>query len=327
MQVSQFPCPECGVSLRTKGKVHIGKTLPCPDCDMLIEVIINEEGQVSANIVESGHVPIGDKTRAVTRDSGSESLNETDKQDSHARNAQQVAIQAFQKTARIIGTPVGIAWSVAGVALFCLMLAIWLDGNPASNDLSQNNTITADNHEPPENVPAEPKQASDTNLQPEKTPTVGGDQSSDSNQALTILDQPIMPDFSEELITEIEPDISENTKLPTVSPEVTLGDPDKKDLPPVKAPLPQKNVQRALQQSIRAFHQSRSIALREMLLQLQELAGVVIVIQLDKEDERLSSKVKIMLDNTTIAKILTAVLEPVGLIYKIQDGEIHVTSG
>ena len=37
--VESARCPDCGETIRLKGKVHIGREIVCPHCDALLEVI------------------------------------------------------------------------------------------------------------------------------------------------------------------------------------------------------------------------------------------------------------------------------------------------
>lgn len=97
------------------------------------------------------------------------------------------------------------------------------------------------------------------------------------------------------------------------------GGEDTEPEPP--APPQPVDVAAALKQPIRRFEQVRSVPFRELLLQMEELAGVPIRFdeqQITDIDKRFEEPVSVILEQTTVGEILQAVVEQVGLAYDIE---------
>ncbi len=94
---------------------------------------------------------------------------------------------------------------------------------------------------------------------------------------------------------------------------------------PAKSAL---QIRESLRQPVRSFSQEQPVAARELLREIEELAGVEL--RLAKglaSDPRLARKVKLDLRQTTIDGILGALLKEVGLAHKVHDGYVLVTEG
>lgn len=88
---------------------------------------------------------------------------------------------------------------------------------------------------------------------------------------------------------------------------------------PPTPPRPSYNVELALQQPIRRFSQGRPVKCRELLRQVEELAGIPIVMDAVAQSpgaEKLDREVSLELSDTTVEGILAAVVERVGLGYE-----------
>jgi len=329
MQVAHFPCPQCGISLRTKGRIHLGKTLPCPDCGTMIDVVTDNKRQVTAVISEQAQAPSRLREQQQRLNDDLLSAGQSDDQPAVSKTGfginRLLRSEYVQELFNLVASPVGIAWSVAGVAAICLLLAIWLDRDPTGDRSPKEDLARAENSD----SASDPERPA---IQVEKkTPKIAEEPASDSVAVAPWLDQPLLPEFASALVAKTnsntKPKPPKIQEKPAENPAASLAENGRDDLPPVKAPMPRKNVRRALEQSILAYHQSRPVAVKDMLLQVQQLADVEIVIHLDADDERMLRRVTIAQDKTTLVKILSAVLESVGLIYRIQDGKIHVQSG
>jgi hypothetical protein len=89
--------------------------------------------------------------------------------------------------------------------------------------------------------------------------------------------------------------------------------------PPPPPPPPQYDLALALQQPIRRFSQARPVKCRELLRQVEELAGIPIVLDAVAQGpaaDKLDREVSLELSDTTVEGILAALVARVGLGYE-----------
>jgi len=96
------------------------------------------------------------------------------------------------------------------------------------------------------------------------------------------------------------------------------------EVPDVTALL---NVMAALDQPIQRFEQAKPVPLRELLLELEEMAAVPIHADPEQIPElaaRLERRVTVQLENTTVGEILRAAVKNAGLTYEKKSDGVHL---
>ena len=114
-----------------------------------------------------------------------------------------------------------------------------------------------------------------------------------------------------------------NPQSPTPNPKSEISNPKK---PPVPAAKP-IDVEGVLKQPIRSYRQVGAVPFRELLLQVEEMAGVPIRIDkrlLAGSATKLDQPVSLESENTTVGGILQALVKKAGLAYKIETDGIRV---
>lgn len=142
----QFPCPECGTTLRLQDRKLVGRTLPCPECQSELG-LVDDRGEIKAvaNVAELART--GPRKTKKKR-AGSKRHASSKRQAAIASGAAAAVLEepayASLKTSAIakgqslaaaakpigaaIATPVGIGWTVAGTVAAVLVGSIWLGG-------------------------------------------------------------------------------------------------------------------------------------------------------------------------------------------------------
>jgi len=104
--------------------------------------------------------------------------------------------------------------------------------------------------------------------------------------------------------------------------------PQKRPNPPTPVIAKKKvDVEAALKQRIRSFRQVRAIPFRQLLLQVEEMAGIPIRLdedQLGAAATKLDQPVSLESENTTVGDLLQALLRKIGLAYEIEADGIRI---
>ena len=94
---------------------------------------------------------------------------------------------------------------------------------------------------------------------------------------------------------------------------------------PVAAPRPAREITRALKLPIVRYSHNEPVAVSLILGEVAQLAGVEVRLADGLAgDPRLARTVRLELDRTTVGGILAAVLEMIGLTYRVHDGYLQI---
>ena len=125
---------------------------------------------------------------------------------------------------------------------------------------------------------------------------------------------------------EAEPMVVDNPPDAELAADERPIDPE---FAPEPAPPPVRRIDLAvsLKQPIVRFDQPRSKPLSEILVSVAEMAGARITV--DQEEigpaaARLAEPVALRLENTTVGEILSSLLQPAGLAYRIEGDHLRV---
>lgn len=123
-----------------------------------------------------------------------------------------------------------------------------------------------------------------------------------------------------------DPPDADNEAGPLVAPADRPIDPE--FAPEPTAPAPRKiDLAVSLKQPIARFDQPRSKPLADVLVGVAEMAGAQIAIDRDElgpAGARLAEPVTLKLENTTVGDILTGLLRPAGLAYRVEGDHLKV---
>ncbi len=144
----QFPCPNCGTTLRLRDRKLVGRTLPCPDCQTELALVDDRggikavaDGDVLATLskpsgspkqsaVASGIAGAAATTGAPTQSVASTSVANLT---SSAVAKGKVLVSTTQPMWTAIATPVGIGWTVAGSVAAVLLGSIRLGSDDSES--------------------------------------------------------------------------------------------------------------------------------------------------------------------------------------------------
>ena len=103
-------------------------------------------------------------------------------------------------------------------------------------------------------------------------------------------------------------------------------EPPKPEPPKPEPPRSAEQIQEALRQPVLRFSQEQPVSVKELLREIEELAGVELRLAAGlAAGPRLARKLKLDLERTTVDGILGSVLKHVGLTHKVHDGYVLVT--
>ena len=126
-------------------------------------------------------------------------------------------------------------------------------------------------------------------------------------------------------------DVGKATSTPVhpVAPAASappVQEPPKPEPPKPEPPRSAEQIQEALRQPVLRFSQEQPVSVKELLREIEELAGVELRLAAGlAAGPRLARKLKLDLERTTVDGILGSVLKHVGLTHKVHDGYVLVT--
>ena len=156
MQAVNFSCPHCSVVLRLQDRMFLGKRIDCPDCGEPIEIVSDAKDTITA------------EKRAASETIAAD----TNATGSAAGAPAGVSLSTWLSgTIAAIATPVGIAWSIAGVFAVSMAVAVWPAGD-SSKEISSTVPAAGPNHVESKASDATPVEGTENNETP---PILAGD--------------------------------------------------------------------------------------------------------------------------------------------------------
>ena len=295
MPASSFSCPYCDAPLRARDVRLAGRTVECPDCRRPLKVVADEMRQLSALAL-----PTDDGRTAIHLPAAAVGM---------ITSAAKSLPKRAARWQHLLGSPLFVAWLVAATVALMFVIAVWPEG-----------------HDRP-NVVTGPVDASE----PDKSQTIvlnpayGGPSTNNTTQkSATVVAEPPV-EAPRPTAVAAEPPIQIALAEPVVAEKPETGSAAIVDSPP--DPAPPVDVAAALEQPILRFEQIRPAAFRDLLLLLNEMAGVPIVydnIEPAVMTAAFDTRVSLTLDRTTVGEILDRVLSRVGLGFEIESGMIRL---
>lgn len=282
MSSSSLACPHCSAPLRIQNRALVGKQIPCPDCGKPILVVSNGPRELALRK--------SDATEAFPDRTNKIALPESNR---------------LQNWITLLKSPVGIAWSVAGLFALMMLIAAWPFGRTSEKRVPDaNRQKIAENTKP---IKPEPTGTQKTDEFPIPAPVQEAKQS-EPDRPPVVAEKPALPSV-----------IPNEPKIPKPTP----------DRPPVVAEIPPEriNVVGALKQPIQQFHLQKPLPVRELLMLVDEMVPVPIQYKAAERDlgsEVFDKPISLKLDNTSVGDILKAILAEAELDYRIGINEIHV---
>lgn len=148
-QASRFHCPHCSAILRIRDRMYVGRQVNCPDCRGPITIVSDGSKRLTAH----KSVPETDENRAASDGSAphpapssqqtkrSRRPNTSTEETSANRSAPAVN-RRFSAILSALKSPVGVAWSVAGVTTLIVTIAVWPTGHPTDKQTDSNPVTT-----------------------------------------------------------------------------------------------------------------------------------------------------------------------------------------
>lgn len=294
MQSAEVLCPHCATSLRIRDRKFLGREVPCPECRQPIRIVAAGPDQLAAEVV----IPATTANNATAASPRPSSVWLT---------KGKFALEALR-------SPLGVAWSVAACCALVIVVTVWPerpDKMPSTTALVEESQETSAALEQPTGT--EPLTEPDAALQ-------GATQS-------TKTDPP--PEPPVEPAKPVEPPPVENVARAEPEP-LPVAPPPANQSPPAKPkpePVRKVDVAAALRQRILAFSQPKPVAARELLLVVEELCGVPIYVdakEFSDAGQVLEQSVTLDLKDTTVAAILQALADKLGLRYVVEAESIRL---
>lgn len=130
MQAVSFSCPHCSVVLRLQDRMFVGKEIDCPDCGAPIEIVADAKESITA------------EKRTATK---TQTDNANDKNGAADSSARPLLSQRLAGAAAIFATPVGVAWTIAGVFAVSMIAAVW-PSDDATDEIPSAKVAAAGEH-------------------------------------------------------------------------------------------------------------------------------------------------------------------------------------
>jgi hypothetical protein len=292
-----LPCPYCSAPLRIKNRTLIGKRLACPDCGNPVLVASAGPREISLQKIQS----ISRSRTARKKTQGKRKKPDR-----------------LSRWLSVLQSPVGIAWSVAGLLAVMLLIAAWPFGTTTSKNRSSIQKIKEDSTT--ENS-AQEKLATEN----EKNRTVG-----ESNLE-NIARQPNASDDVVDLKNIFPPPVAAEKPVSLIEADQERKLESITHRNPVAATIPPETIDitAALSQPILRYQQKKGVPLRKLLTDVEEMAGVPIRYNASERGDgsRLLDKpVALQLEMTTVGEILKTLLKQVHLEYELGFNEIRIVS-
>ena len=333
----------------------LGRTLPCPDCETELRLIDDAESGIAAVRAE----PSGKSARPNGTAGSPSDENAVSPIIERVRAIAGQTSPVWKAVATPVGIGWAVAGTVAVVLLGSLLVGDD-DGNlPNANSEqladSLNEKTTGPNSATPDSAPEIPVRINkehpaepiagiaatpgEAGLEPLNQPgesipdaphaSVGGQpqvaQTNPEPAVTVVAETPNPGTETPGLNTPSSAGVPTNSPArqannsatePTVAPKPATVDPVL-----AKPKLPVIDVQAALDQPIREYRLSERVALRSVLVELEEMVGVPISIDsrhIEDAVTRLETPIRVSMKSTTVGGILKAALELVQLSFKIE---------
>jgi hypothetical protein len=341
MDPFHFACPHCSSRLRVREKLYVGRQVDCPECgDTLL--IVDRAGELAVERVErrpqaapaDGKPLLTGEPETVGKNAGTAAGQRVPAASTPRGTGAAVAEPIAAPPARAIAQRIFASGRRAAiilgacVALIAILLAIHhFVRSPESTGGSEKSSleVAAD-----PGVPGAKNASDDGTLPPgigRPTPSADNDQDDGHDTGIATVDQSA-PDDSER-------GTSGDGALPLAGNSAFEGEPvaDDRPIDPDFAPEPPAEPVRkidlavSLKQPIARFDQPRSKPLEEILVSVAEMAGARVTVDRDElgpAAARLAEPMALKLENTTVGEILSGLLHPAGLSYRIEGERLRV---
>ncbi|MGE5190882.1 MAG: hypothetical protein ACM3U2_00155 [Deltaproteobacteria bacterium] len=341
MDPFHFACPHCSSRLRVREKLYVGRQVDCPECGDTLRIVerkgelaveraqrqppavppagVREPAGQQGTASKETDGAIGQRGAAASQTAGAASAA-TPASPSAPPQAQAFVRRIFADRRRAVLT-LGAAAALIAVLLAVIFLPRSAGTTGASDDASRQ--VAADRASAPAASTAGDGQAAHDAPQPAPAP----EKPSDEHGALPSND-------GEAPLDDSEPGAGGDSPLPLAGDALPgeQGD-DDRPIDPDFAPEPPAPTVRkidlaaALKQPITRFDQPRSKPLEEILVSVAEMAGARITVDRDELGQaaaRLAEPRALKLENTTVGDILSGLLNPAGLAYRIEGERLHI---
>jgi hypothetical protein len=326
MDPFHFTCCHCGVRLRMRDRLFVGRQVNCPECRR--SLLVSES---------AGKLVVGPVARATPpADAGGKptvaapNATASTRPDVRARCAATCAkIAAFSRQ-----QPALALLGVVGVCALLLTIA-FVARRQRSDEISDPSLTgvlpPVANSSIPESHPTHPEppaESTATDSGGRLAVAPAGAETSESGEPRLANVKPV-PDARAEPIgigkqvppAGNRPDFFDVPILPVLAPSAP-------NVPVAETAAPVIiDVLAALEQPIDSFEQSRTVPLRGVLTQVAEMAGAVVAFDADElgpAADKLAQPVTLKLQKTTVREILERLLEPAGLTFKIHEQTIRL---
>jgi hypothetical protein len=302
MDPFHFACPHCSSPLRVREKLLVGRQVECPECGEPL-VIVERAGQLAAE-------PAGKKV-AADRPVAAGPPTEPPSVESHRHQT------FFRRPSWAIAT--GIAAVLAAVSITLLLFS-------SSNDTDETDDGALADREPP-------RVGDDQDPGTRDVQNVGSLDGS-GGDASPVLSRDRLPFVADDDIlpadTELAGDADSSRAVPSDDSTAGLDDDDQPldpEFAPEPAVSPKINLALSLKQPIIRFDQPRTKPLEAVLVSVAEMAGTRIIFDRDElgpAAARLSEPMALRQDDTTVGEILTGLLRPAGLAWRIEGDHLRL---
>jgi len=300
----------------------IGAQLACPDCGRPIRVVEGKHARLAIEPVGSVEAssaqrpPASAPRRSAATASGAQEAGE-----SWLIRFGHGAARGVKRLGRIgaaldrLKDPLVLVWGSAILFALVMLAVAWPRSRPevegeegvVAGVATDQPRAAGDDGAPDDSADAPPPQ------RPE--PVVDAAEPEEHAAAANAAEGSAKDDAEAQLVRR--PAVAERPAHPRRSPVAA-------EIPDVTALL---NVMAALDQPIQRFEQTKPVPLRELLLELEEMAAVPIHADPEQIPElaaRLERRVTVQLENTTVGEILRAAVKNAGLTYEKKSDGVHL---
>ncbi len=158
MKTATFSCPHCSSPLRIRDRAFVEREVDCPDCGARIEVTLDRDKEPVAQKVETPptEIPrkkpprVGSKKTKTKKQRAKSNNGSTQEDPKNAsprinRNPLFRLGEKFSGVPEVLLSPVGIAWSVAGLVGLTMLIMAWPSGedsNPQTKPAEEQQAAT-----------------------------------------------------------------------------------------------------------------------------------------------------------------------------------------
>ncbi|HUG93241.1 MAG TPA: hypothetical protein VML55_20535, partial [Planctomycetaceae bacterium] len=136
MSASSFRCPHCATTLRVRDRKFIGRQIACPDCRQPIEIVADGPRGLGGKPVAVAEAPprktwreraagLWPGRRASTAAAAGSSAAVLGAPDGAGAAVPRGAPGRLARAAAVLASPVGVAWTLAGVVTLGMVVLIW----------------------------------------------------------------------------------------------------------------------------------------------------------------------------------------------------------